>query len=400
MRRVIQQCLRFALVGGASVWIAFSNTSAKDYSLDAGPAVQALVHGNLHAYFGAHVMMGPFATLVQVPFAAVAGNNFLAEYQWASLPGLLAVGMLGLYLAEMSRRRGGTALAQFVIASLCLVNPLTFGAIHSGHPEELLTAALAVGAVAVASEGHSRRAAILLGLAIASKQWAVIVILPVLMALPARRLRVALGAGAIAIALVLPGVLAAPGSFSSVQGGAAFTDSFIEPPNVWYPAAKLHRVKLWSTNRTVQIRQAPLLARRFSHPLIVLLGFAVPVALALRRRRFRLSGSDAMALLALLGLLRCMLDPVDNLYYHAPLLLALLGWDAFAASRSQPLRGLVASALAVVLWNGLTSTADQQTFSNAYLMVTGAAVVGIAMALFRETVRCKVPALNSAAEAA
>jgi hypothetical protein len=384
VRRAIKHLLRFALVGGVSTWIAFSNTSIRDYSFDAGPAVHALVHGELHAYLSAHVMMGPFATLVQAPFAAIAGESSLAEYQWASLSGLLAVGVLGLYLAELSRRRGGTALAQFVIAALCLVNPLTFGAIQTGHPEELLTAALVVGAVAVASEGHSRRAAILLGLAIASKQWAVIAILPVLMALPARRARAALGAGAVALALVLPGLLVAPGAFSSVQGGAAFTKSLVEPASVWYPVARRDTVRLWSTDRTVQISQAPRLARQLSHPLIVLLGFATPVALALRRRRFGLRGSDAMALLALLGLLRCVLDPVDNLYYHELLLLALLGWDALAAPRSQPLRGLVAAALAIALWTWLTSTADWQAFSYAYLAVTGAAGIAIGMALYRQ----------------
>ena len=52
-----------------------------------------------------------------------------------------------------------------------------------------------------------------------------------------------------------------------------------------------------------------------------------------------------MALLALLALLRCALDPVDNLYYHEPLLIALLGWDAFA-SRGLPWRGLVGVAVA------------------------------------------------------
>ena len=168
---------------------------------------------------------------------AIAGADWLPQYQWASLPCLLAVGILGLYLAGIARRRGASGLTQLLIATLCLLNPITLEAFNSGHPEELLTAALAqLGLWPVAAEGRDRRAALLLGLAVASKQWAVIAAFPVLMALPnpATRLRTAVVAGGIAAAFVLPAVIAAPGSFADTQGNAASTGNVLLPWSVWY----------------------------------------------------------------------------------------------------------------------------------------------------------------------
>ena len=70
---------------------------------------------------------------------------------------------------------------------LCVANPVTLRALEIGHPEELLCAAFAIGAVLAASDRRTVLAAVLLGLAIASKAWAVLAIGPVLLALPGRR---------------------------------------------------------------------------------------------------------------------------------------------------------------------------------------------------------------------
>ena len=325
----------------------------RDWNVDGGPAVQAFAHGRVGDYLAATPGMGPFATLVQAPFAALGGGGELNEYRWAALPCVLAVGLLGIYLASIAKRRGTSGLSQLLIAVLCLINPLTFEALRYGHPEELLTAALAVAAVATASEGRERWAAVLLGLAIASKQWGVIAILPTLMALPSRRFRTALGAAAVAAILTLPAVLASPTSFASVQGNVATSGTLITPWSVWYPAAEVstevHRVG--DAERVDVVHDAPQLVGATSHALIVLLALALPLGLAARRERFRLAGEEAMALLALLALLRCALDPWGNLYYHEPLLIALLGWDALAA-RGLPVRGMVGAAVALLFGDG------------------------------------------------
>ena len=384
MSETFKRCLPYGLVVLASAWIASTVSVPGDWPVDSWPAVHALAQGRVGDYLAAKPMMGPLATFVQTPFAALGGDEALSAYRWASLPCLLAVGTLGLYLASIARRRGASRTSQALIAALCLINPLTFEALENGHPEELLAAALAVGAVATASEGRERRAAVLLGLALASKQWAVIAILPTLMALPNRRLRAALAAVGVAAVLTLPAVIAAPTSFWSTQSNAASAQAFVTPWSVWYPVAEVSREvhHVDGMRLTGVVHRAPPLVASLTHPLIVLLAFALPLGLVAYRRRFRLSGEGAMALLALLALLRCALEPPDNLYYHEPLLIALLGWDALAA-RGLPVRGMAGAAVALLFWRWAPGESDPSTFNAVYIAVMATTAFAIAMASFR-----------------
>jgi hypothetical protein len=319
--------------------------------------------------------------LLRAPFVALSGGGDLLAYRLGAIPCLLAAGILGLYLARLAAGRGAGWIAQATIAAICLLNPLTFNALSTGHPEEVFTAALAVGAVATAAQGKSGRATLLLGLALASKQWAVIAVLPVLMALPGGRLRAGLGAAAIALALTLPFVLANPDGFLVTHRSLAFHTDEITRWSVWYPVTHVTHAYDPDAHVTFGAYRASPLVAKLSHPLILLAAVVVPLALARRRRSFHLSGADAMALLALLALLRCVLDPVNNLYYHEPLLLALLGWDALA-SRGLPLRAL-GGALALELasrWLGTSAT----SFANAlYLSLAAGAALAIALELLR-----------------
>lgn len=371
------------LLVGLSAWIALANTSTGDYLGDAAPAIEALIHGHISAYLSAQPAMGPLATLVQAPFAGFGAGD-LARYQWATFPCLLAAVALGLYLARSARRRGAGTATPILLPLLCVVNPLTFAAIEAGHPEEILTAALAVAAVASASEGHGNRAAVLLGLAIASKQWAVIAIFPTLMALPSGRLRSGILAGFVVLVLMLPGLLMAPGSFLGVQDHAASGGGIATIWSAWYPMTSEVALHFNVGGLTGHVHHLPSWVEPFTHPLIVLLVIAVPLLLCAWRGRFDLAGNEAMALLALLALLRCALDPVDNLYYHEPLLLALLGWDAFASDRL-PLRGLAGTAVALLFMHWSRSLGDLQAFNFVYLLVIGAAAIAIAMSLPRRT---------------
>jgi hypothetical protein len=395
MPTVARRWTPYALVVLASAWLSSRTGSTGDWPVDSYPAVHSLAAGHVGDYLSAQPMMGPFATLVQAPFVAVSGATGLEAYRWAAFPCLLAAGVLGLYLAGIARDRGAGRSTQVLLAVLCLFNPLTFEALANGHPEEILTAALAIAAVASACQNRPRRTALLLGLAIASKQWAVIAILPALMALPSRRLRVGAGAAAVAAVLMLPAVIAAPSSFFGVQEEAAATGRVVTPWSVWYPAASTRtEVYLVGDERLVaHVTDAPGPAGPLSHPLIVLLAFALPVALALRRGRLPLSPSDAMALLALVALLRCALDPVNNLYYHEPLLLALIGWDAFTA-RGLPLRSLVGLAFALVFWRAWHDLSNPASFNAAYLAVVAGAACALLSSLFGPRTWTVVPRMR------
>jgi hypothetical protein len=389
MASLAKRCPSFVLVAAASVWIAFANARLGDYSVDGAHRVEALLAGDLSAYFAAHSMMGHFASVLQAPFAALGGGDPVAEYQWACVPCLLAAGLVGLYLASVAARRGASPFFQFVIVALCVANPVNFVALWSGHPEEVLTSALVVGAVAVAAAGHGWRAAILLGLALASKQWAVMAILPVLMALPdwGGRWRALLGAGAIAMVFTLPGLVASPEAFSAVHGTAALINGrTVTPMSIWYPVAEVnaHVLSFESTRIVTHLHELPASMVALTHPLIVLLFFVVPLGLVARRRRFGISGPEAMALLGLLALLRCVLDPVDNIYYHAPLLLALVGWDALRPPRALPVLGLLGAFVTAFLWKwvSIIDISGLGAFNAGYLVIVVSAGIAVALWLF------------------
>jgi hypothetical protein len=318
--------------------------------------------------------------VLRAPVVALSGGGGLSAYEWGAFACLLVTGMVGLYLARLAAERGAPWFAQGAIVGVCLLNPLTVNAMQTGHPEEMFTAALLVAAVAVASEGHRGRATLLLGLAIASKQWAVLGALPVLMALPTGRTRAALGAAGIALVLTIPFLVANPDGFLTTHRSLAFETQAVTSWSAWYPFSHSIQVYVPDLHATFSAHRAPPLVAKLSHPLILLIAIVVPLALARRRRSLHLSGADAMALLALLALLRCMLDPVNNLYYHEPLLLALVGWDALASRL--PIRALAAAGILYLVASWQKTSAVQ--FSNAlYLCLAAIATIAIALELFR-----------------
>ena len=80
-----------------------------------------------------------------------------------------------------------------------------------------------------------------------------------------------------------------------------------------------------------------------TRPLTVLLPLALSLLMA-RRLRSR-PWTDVLLLLALVLLLRCLIDPWNISYYELPFLLALLTWELHARSEP-PLLSLAASFLA------------------------------------------------------
>jgi len=371
------------LVGVLSAWLASRATNIGDWNADGGPAVEALAAGRVGQYLQWSGLTGPFATAIQAPFVAISGSSGVGAYQWATFPCLFGAGLVGLYLGRVAARRGASQLAQVVLSLLFLLNPLTFEALRLGHPEEILTAALLVAALAAAAERHSMRAALFLGLAVASKQWAVIGALPVLLVLPTHRIKAGVVAAAVAAAVFLPSIVASPDSFLGAQQVASGTpqNGVAGPLSVWYPVASSTTVvsSVSGERFVAQVEHAPELAASVSHSLIVLLALALPLAVAWRRG-LPLSPSDGFALLALLALLRCVLDPVDNLYYHEPLLLAFLGWDAVSPRRA-PLRSLLAVAVALALSRAWHEAMDPSALNAAYLLAAGALTAYLASSL-------------------
>ena len=121
-----------------------------------------------------------------------------------------------------------------LVALLAIFNPPLFRALHWGHPEEFLAAGLCVGAVIAATRGRSLLAALLLGLAVATKQWAVIAIVPTLLAASEHRVRLLLVSGAIAAAIAMPALALAPKAVVATHTSIVNAQPVASPPNVWW----------------------------------------------------------------------------------------------------------------------------------------------------------------------
>lgn len=319
-----------------------------DYFGDASASIDALARGDLTGFFASQPMMGSFSLLLRAPFvAAVFDSSLETVYLAGALPCLLATVVLGLALARLVAERGQPVVVQGIVAGLAVINPVTFRALHWGHPEELLCAALCVGAVLSAVRERELLAGVLLGLAIATKQWALIAVLPALLAAPRRRLPLLAIAGAIATALLLPGLIANSDSFdrsTEAIAGQAVGGASTTPWSIWWPLAEVGDTAFGE--RYV----APAWIGTLSHPLIVAL--PLPLAALLWRRRDR-RPDDALLLLALLFLLRCLLDTWNNDYYHAPFFLSLLAWETVRR------RGVPYLSLAVAILIGVSFWPEQ-----------------------------------------
>jgi Glycosyltransferase family 87 len=341
MRRLLREnatCAFLAGVGCATMaWLGLYGFAWNDYDTEARPALEALVRGHLlgflrlaPAYGGSLVERAPFALL-----PGLWGGGPLAVYRMVALPCLLASGALGVYLVARLRGEGRSTLTRAVTLGLCVANPVTLYALELGHPEELLGGCLCVAAVLVALRGRPVLAGVLLGLAVANKEWALLAAGPVLLALPTGRPRAICLASALAVTGVVlaPLTLASSGGFVASAGAAAAPPSDIfQPWQIWWflghHGPLVHG--LFGAPKP-GYRTAPVWAGEVSHPLIVLLGALIAALLWLRNRR--LDAQQAMLALALVLLLRSVLDTWDAVYYPLPFLLALLVWELGESGR-------------------------------------------------------------------
>jgi hypothetical protein len=198
--------------------------------------------------------------------------------------------------------------------------------------------------VLAAQRGHATWSGVLLGLAIVNKEWALLAIGPVLLALPGQRRRALLTVLAIAVVFYAP--LLAPAlvnhtPIASAGPIAGRTSGLIFQPWQlwWFLGAPHHLVTGGFGVVKVGYRTPPLWLETIPHPLIIALG--VPATIAAWRRR-----ADPLLLLAFLLAIRAALDPWDVVYYPLPFILALLAWEGLSRRRP-PVLALVAS---VVVW--------------------------------------------------
>ncbi|HEY2767998.1 MAG TPA: glycosyltransferase 87 family protein [Solirubrobacteraceae bacterium] len=379
-------------------WLGLYGFAWTDYEVEARAPLHALVHGHVTeflrlapVYGGSLVLRAPFVLL-----ANLWGGGDLAVYRLLALPCLLAAVALGVWLAGEMRRRGRPPLARGLALALCVANPLTLAALEVGHPEELLGGALCVAAVLLAARGQTLWAGVLLGTAIANKEWALLALAPVLLVLPSRRALCLLSAAAVAGAVLAPLALVHTGNFiAETRATASTSSSIFQPWQVWWFLGH-HGAVVHGTFGRIKpgYRTAPGWIGGLSHPLV--LAFALPLTGALWWRRtrqaaraedvqeesFAMRERQALLLLALLLLARCMLDTWDTVYYAIPFLLALTAWEALGP-RGLPVLALAATALAWIDFEWLRVHASADAQAGLFLAWAPPLAVGLALALYR-----------------
>jgi Glycosyltransferase family 87 len=339
------------VIAAAGVWavsfVTLYGFGWNDYASEAAPAYDALTSGHFSQFLALAPGYGGSLEL-RAPFAFLPGlwhGREVAIYQAVSIPCLIAAALLAVWLVSQMRAAGAGRLARATALGLCVVNPVTLYALQLGHPEEVLWAVLCVAAVLAAQRGHAGWAGILLGLAIVNKQWALLAVGPVLVALPAHRWRAMAIAGTVAVGFYLPLLLPTYTGHGAGSGTAAVVQSsagtVFQPWQLWwFLGAHGHIVQNTFGVIKVGYRSPPLWIGAISHPLIVML--SVPATLLAARRGRR----DALLLLAFVLAIRFAFDTWDTVYYPLPFIFALLAWETLR-QRRPPVLSLVASG---VVW--------------------------------------------------
>jgi hypothetical protein len=377
------------LLAAAGVWamsfVTLFGFGWNDYSSEVVPAYDALTGGHIWeflklapAYGGSLEIRAPFAMI-----PGLFGGGEQAVWKAVSIPCLVAGALLAVWLVARMRERGSTRLARGTALGLLVFNPVTIYAVQLGHPEELLGAVLCVAAVLAAQRGHVHWSAVMLGLAIVNKQWALVAVGPVLLALPGQRVRaVAIAGGVCAVfyaPLLAPALLAhytAPATSST--GGDIF-----QPWQLWWFLGSHGHPVIGPNGTKVGYRTPPALIPTISHPLIVALG--LPATLLAARRGSR----DPLLLLALLLAARFALDTWDQSYYMLPFVVALAVWESLRWQRP-PLFSLAASFLGWYVFQVVPNHATADVQAATFLIVVAPALIALALALYAPAARLPI----------
>jgi hypothetical protein len=397
MRRIAREnagCVFMAACGCAAMaWLGLYGFAWNDYETEARPAFTALTHGHVlefmqlvPAYGGSLIERAPFALI-----PGLWGDGALAVYRAVAVPCLLATAMLGVWLVARMRGEGRSRLARAVALGVCVANPITLRALELGHPEELMGASMCVAAVLLAARSsrgrdHSLLAGVLLGLAIANKEWALLAAGPVVLASPpGRRRRCVASAGVSAAVMLVPLVLVSSGDFlASTRAAAAPSASAIfQPWQLWWFFGH-HGALVHGLFGAVKpgYRVAPAWTGTVSHPLVLAAGLGIAASLWPRSARRALRERDALLALALVLLLRGLLDTWDTSYYMLPFVLALLAWEVGGESRRPPVLALTCTTLAWISFQWLPEHASADAQSAAFLAWAVPLTVWLGMRLF------------------
>jgi hypothetical protein len=209
-------------------------------------------------------------------------------------------------------------------------NPLTLRALEIGHPEELFGGVLCVAAALAAGARRPLLAGVLLGLALANKQWAVIAVVPLLAILPERRPRMLAAAGATCLLVMLPllldGSAVETAKVVAQDGGLIF-----QPWQIWWFLGEHGETVTGIFGSYPDHRNIPTWLAGHERQLVaaIVLGSSLMLLPRVRRRGW----PNGLLLLAFAFQVRCLVDTWNVSYYAVPLVIALVTWELHAFKR-------------------------------------------------------------------
>jgi hypothetical protein len=344
--------LLLALVG----LVVFSITSTGDYHVtgpvggdNAGPGIQALLHGSIAGYVAHQPVIGLTSILLRLPvvaLAAVLGAGSLVGYQVGALACLFPLALCGAWLVSEPGLSTRQRLFRLAAVLLVIQSPIVQNTLTGGHPEGVLSTLLATVAVLVAMRGRAGWAALLLGLAISTKETAVFAVIPVLVALPGRRLKVTALAGCVVLLLCGTVWVSDPDALLRSLHGEGSTHYLIPFSLLWPISSPLHIGTQLSVARVM-----PLGLSRTPATLLTLACAAPAAILWYARARQRGGEPQPLVLLVLFGLLRCTLDSTHEAYYWICLLIPLATWEAL--EDRLPVKTLLLNGAVLVLFSAV-----------------------------------------------
>lgn len=344
-RRGLLAAVAFAVISltlmAASTLLTVAFT---DYEEEALPSITALDQhdwsgflGGLPAYGGSLIIRAPAALL-----AHALGGGDLAVYRALAAPCLLAGVIFGLVLWLHLAGRRATAAAWIALV-VVVANPVILPALDTGHPEEYLGAVLCAGGVLAALRGHAVWAGVLIGAAGANKAWAVLAVVPALMALPTGRIRFLAVAGGVCGAIMAPALLGGSAAVGNAQTVAHQAGAIFQPWQ-WSWFFGFHGGVVHGLyGDKPGYRTGPGWLDVVGHlPVIVV---PLVTSLAVWARGSARARDSALLVLALCFLLRCVVDPWDTAYYHLPFLMALAAHESLMRNRAPLLTWIATAAI-------------------------------------------------------
>jgi len=369
-------------------WDGMLTPAFSDYEREAEPSLLALRAGHLMAFVD-HLPAYGGSLILRSPFALLPGlwhGGDLALFRSVAVPCLIAAGGIGLLLWSRLDITAGRPGAAWLALALCVANPLTLRALEFGHPEELLGGALCVGAMLAALDRRPGLSGLLVGLAVANKAWGLFAVGPVVLALPDRRVRALLVGGGTAGLVMAPILFTGAASLQATTAAAQHSFAIFQPWQAWWFLGAHGHVVHGLYGAKPGYRAAPGWINGIAHPLIGLMAIALCLSWWRTRdhRRPRPQPHDALLLLALIMLVRCMLDPWNIGYYALPCVLALTAWEAVALRRT-PWLSLTLTLTVWTTFELITRVATPDVQALFYLGWSIPLTVGLAVRLYAPT---------------